>query len=190
MPLHKALIWSHQEAFSWDSSLVRKMREEYFRRHWPNFNTENTHDLSDVFWHMVKTAELLGSTIYGIKEAWTGPDKLWQANYVLRTLQKSLKFLKVVFPLESPKVMGLMDIHDPDALCYLNGVTHCPWCRKEGQNEGTVINHLWSVHYRLGLVCEKCFSCPSTSSEVICCHGQKDCQPSGKGGPNESPSSA
>ena len=52
--------------------------------------------------------------------------------------------------------MGLTGIHDLDALCHFNGVTHCPWCEKEG----TVINHLWTVHYRLGLMCTKCFGLP------------------------------
>ena len=146
MPLHKVLTWSYLEAFSQDSSLVREMMEEYFRRHFPNVNTENTHDLSDVFQHMARTAELLGSTIYEVKEVYTGPYELWQANYVLRTLQKGLKFLRVVPPLESPKIMSLTGIHDPDVLCHFNGVTHCPQCGKEGQNEGTVINHLQTVH--------------------------------------------
>ena len=108
-----------------------------------------------------------------------GPDTLWEANYTLRTLPKGLKFLRVVPPSESPKVMGLRGIHDPDALCHFNGVTHCPWCRKEGQNEGTVIYHLWTVHYGLGLMCEKCFGCLSISSETICHYSWKDCQPSG-----------
>ena len=189
MPLHKALTQSQLEAFSQDSSLVRKMREEYFQRHSPNFNTENTCDLSDVFWHMARAAELLGSTIHKIKEVWTGPDELQQAKYTPRTLSKGLKFLRAVPPSESPKVMGLMDIHDPDALCHFNGVTHCPWCGKEGQNEGTVVKHLQTVHYRLSLMCKKSFGCPSTSLETICCHSQKDCQPSGEGGPDESSSS-
>ena len=190
MPLHKALTQSHLEVFRPDSSLVRETREEYFKRHCPNFNTENTHDLSDIFWHMAKTVELLGSGIYEIKEVWAGPDELWQANYMLRTLPKGLKFLRAVPPSESPKVMNLTGIHDPGALCHFNRVTHCPWCRKEGQNKGTVINHLHTVHYRLGLVCKKCFGCPSTSLETLCCHSWKDCQPSGEGGPDESSSSA
>ena len=48
MPLHKVLIRSHQEAFGQDSSLVRKMREEYLRSHCPNFNNENSCDFRDV----------------------------------------------------------------------------------------------------------------------------------------------
>ena len=35
-----------------------------------------------------------------------------------------------------------MGIHDPDALRCYAGYTYCPWCEKEGQNEGTVVNHL------------------------------------------------
>ena len=64
--------------------------------------------------------------------------KLWQANYALRSLPKGLKFLHAVPPSEYPKVMGLVGIHNPDALCHFNGLTHCPWCGKEGQNEGTI----------------------------------------------------
>ena len=110
---------------------------------------------------MAETAGLLGTAIYEIKEAWTGWDELWQANYALRTLPKGLKFFRVASLSKSPKVMGLMDIHDPDALWHFNGLTHCPWCGKEGQNEGTIVNYLWTVHYMLGLICEKGFSCLS-----------------------------
>ena len=105
-----------------------------------------------------------------------GPDKLWQANYALRSLPKGLKFLHVVPPSESPKVMGLVGIHDLDALHHFNSLTRCPWCGKEGQNEGTFVNHLWMVHYRLGLVCDKCNNCPSPSSDTLCCHSWQNCQ--------------
>ena len=104
---------------------MRGTREEYFKRHCPNFSTENTHDLSEVFWCMIVATELLGSSIYKIKETWTGLDELQEVNYALRILPKGLKFPRVVSPLESPKVMGLMGIHDPDALCHFYGVTHC-----------------------------------------------------------------
>ena len=157
---YKVLTQSHSEVFSWDTSLVRETRKEYFKRHSPNFTMEGMHDLSEVFRHMAKTAELLGLAIYEIQEVWKGPDKLQQANYALRSLPKGLTFLQVVPPLESPKVMGLVGIHDPDALCHFNGMTHCPWCGKEGQNEGTVFNPLQTVHYRLSLVCNKCYNLP------------------------------
>ena len=67
--------------------------------------------------------------------------------------------------------MGLTNMHDPDALCHFNGVTYCPWCRKVGQNEGTVVNHLRTMHYNLDLICKKCFGCLSTTSEAIHHHG-------------------
>ena len=176
MPLYKALTASHLEAYNWDSPLVKETREEYFRKCSPNFNAKNTCDLSEVFWHMIMATNLLGSSIYEIWETWVGPNELHQTSYALRALPEGLKLLWAVPMLESPKVMGLMGIHDPDAWCHFYGVTHCPWCGKVGQNEGTVINHLWTIHYRLGLVCKKCHGCLTTSSEVICHHGWKGCQ--------------
>ena len=135
---------------------------------------------------MATSTELLGTSIYEIQASWTGPDELRQANYALRSLLMGLKFLCVVPPSESPKVMGLVGIHDPDALHCFSGITHCPWCGKEGQNKGTVVNHLQMVYYRLGLVCNKCNNCPSTISNTLCCHGWQDCQQPGEKNPNES----
>ena len=86
----------------------------------------------------------LGRIISG--QTWTGWHELEYANYALKTLPKGLKFFHPVSPLEFPKVMGLTNIHHPDALHCSNGMTHCLWCRKEGQNEGTIINHLGMTH--------------------------------------------
>ena len=135
---------------------------------------------------MATSTKLLGTSIYKIPASWTGPDELRQANYALRSLPKGLKFLCAVPPSETLKVMGLVGIHDPDALHHFNGITHCPWCGKKGQNEGTVVNHLWMVHYRLGLVCNKCYDCPSTTSDTLHHHGWQDCQQPGEKNPNES----
>ena len=186
MPMYKVLTRSHQEAFSQDSSLVNETREEYFWSHHPSFNHENTLDFTQVFWHMIKTADLCGSAICDITEAWLGQDELRQANYSLMALQKGLKFFRAVSPSKSLKVMGLMGIHEPDVLCCFNGVIHCPQCRKVGQNEGTIVNHLQTVHYKLGLMCDKYLGCLSITSEAICQHGQKSCLLSGEGGPDES----
>ena len=119
-----------------------------------------------------------------------GQCELEYANYALKTLLKGLKFFHPVFLSESPRVMALTNIHHPDTLCHFNRVTHCSWCRKEGQNEGTIISHLQMTHYKLGLVCKKCFCCPSVTSEAIWHHSQKSCQPSTEGGPDKSSSSA
>ena len=54
---------------------------------------------------MAKSTKLLGLAIYKIQEVWKGPDELQQANYALRALPKGIKFLQVVPPSESPKVM-------------------------------------------------------------------------------------
>ena len=155
--------------------MVKEARTEYFSKHSYDFSLDGTHDLSGVFKHLATSAGLLGTSIYETQSPWTRPEELKQANYILLSLPKGLKFLWEVPPSESPKVMGLMGIHDPDALHHFGSVTYCPWCGKEGQNEGMVVNHLLTTHYRLGLVCDRCYGCPSTTSDTLCCHGWHDC---------------
>ena len=72
MPLHKALSRSCQEAFSRDSRLVQKAREDYFWGNWLHFNSENSCNLMDVFHNMIDSTGLLGSEIYEIQETWMG----------------------------------------------------------------------------------------------------------------------
>ena len=158
--------------------MVREARREFFSKHSYNFATDGNHDLSGIFQWLAASTNLLGTSIHEIQVSWTGPKELKQANYALWSLPKGLKFLHPVPPSESPKVMGLTWIHDLDALCCFGGITYCPWCRKEGQNEGTVVNHLWTMHYRLGLVCSRCHGCPSTISDTLHCHGWHDCHQS------------
>ena len=184
-PWNKVLKQSCSEAFSQDTDLVKEARKEYFKRYSYNFTVEGTCNLTEVFKQMAKSTDLLGTTIHEIQVVWTRPDELWQANYALRSLPKGLKFLCAVPPSESPKVMGLVGIHDPDALCHFNCLTHFLWCGKEGQNKGTEVNHLQTVHYRLGLVCNKCNDCPSTSLDTLHHHSWQNCQQSGEKNPNK-----
>ena len=174
-PWFKTLKPNHTEAFSQDSDMVKEARREYFSKHSYDFDIDGNCNLSGTFKHLATSTGLLGTSIYKTQSPWMGPEELKQANYILLSLPKGLKFLWAVPPSQSPKVMGLISIHDPDALCCFSSVTYCPWCRKEGQNKGTVVNHLWTTHYRLGLVCDKCYSCLYTMSDTLCCHGWHDC---------------
>ena len=131
-PWYKVLKWSHSEAFSWDTSLMREARKEYFKKHSPNFTMDGTHGLSEVFRHIAKSAKLLGSAIYEIQEVLEGPDELWQANYALKSLPKGLKFLQAVPPSEFPKVMGLVGIHDQEALCHFKWHDSLPLLQEGG----------------------------------------------------------
>ena len=176
MPLHKALTGGQQEPFVRDSDPVWKAREGHYKMNCPHFHCETSHDLTNVFWDMITSAGLLGSQIYKIQEFWEGQSELQYTNDVLRALPKGLQFFCPISPSESPKVMGLACIHNPDMLCHFNGLTFCPWCRKEEQNEGTIVNHLWMIHYKLGLVCGTCFHRPSVTSKAILPHGKKSCQ--------------
>ena len=166
---------SHTDAFSWDSSRVKEARSHYFATHPWDWVHGNTDDLSDIFRELAQCTGLLGESIHEIQLSWNGLEELKHANYVLWSLPKGLKFLRAVSTKESPKVMGLNGIHDPNALWHFAGYTYCPWCRKDGQNEGTIINHLRTVHYRLGLMCDQCFCCPTVMSDTLHQHGCHTC---------------
>ena len=158
---------SHADVFSQDSSPMREARECYFATHPWDWAHSNTDDLSDIFRELAQGAGLLGESIHEIQLAWNGPEDLKHANYVLQSLTKGLKFLRVVSTKESPKIMGLKGIHNSNALWHFASYTYCLWCSKDGQNEGTVINHLRTVHYKLGLICNQCFGCPTVMLDTL-----------------------
>ena len=155
------------DAFSWDSGPVKEARLHYFATHPWDWVHGNTDDLSDIFREFAQGARLLGESIHEIKLSWDGLEELKHANYVLQSLPKGLKLQRAVSTKESPKVMGLKGIHDPDALWHFASYTYCPWCGKDGQNEGAVINRLRTVHYRLGLMCDQCFCCPMVMLDTL-----------------------
>ena len=167
---------SWAEAINWESDIVKEARIHFFSNHPYDWVNDGTNDLSDIFKALAESASLLGEAIHKIQLSWTGPKELKQANYVLQSLPKGLRFLRVVPAMESPKVMGIMGIHNPNALRCYAGYTYCPWCGKKGQNEGTVVKHLRTTHYRLGLMCDWCFSCPTVMSDTLHQHGCLNCQ--------------
>ena len=166
---------SHADTFSWDSGPVKEAREHYFATDPWDWACSNTDNLSDIFRELAQGTGLLGEFIYEIQVSWNGPEELKHANYIFRSLPKGLKFLRVVSAKESPKIMGLKGIHDSNALQHFASYTFCPWCSKDGQNEGTVVNHLRTVHYKLGLVCNQCFRCPTVTLDALCQHGCHTC---------------
>ena len=166
---------SHIDAFSQDSSPMKEARSCYFATHPWDWVHSNTEDLSDIFRELAQGTGLLGESIHEIQRSWDGPEELKHTNYVLWSLPKRLRFLRVVSAKESPKVMGLKGIHDPNTLWHFASYTYCPWCGKDRQNEGTIINHLRMVHYRLGLICNQCFCCPSVMLDILQQHGCHTC---------------
>ena len=166
---------SCMDAFSHDSNSIKEARSSYFATHpweWTNSNADN---LSDIFRELAEGANLLGKSIHELQLSWEEPEELKHANYSLCSLPKGLKFLRAVPATESPKIMGLKGIHDPEALQCFTGHTYCPWCGKEDQNEGTMVNHLRTVHYKLGIVCSFCYSCPTVMSDYLHQHGCHSC---------------
>ena len=144
---------SHADAFIRDSDPVKEARAHYFATHSWDWAHSNSEDLCNIFRELTQETGLLGESIFEIQWSWKGPDHLKQANCVFHFQPKGLRFLRAVSTKESPKEMGLKGIHDPEALQHFIGYTYCPWCGKSRQNEGTIINHLRMVHYKLGLIC-------------------------------------
>ena len=68
--------------------------------------------------------------------------------------------------------MGLKRIHSPEALQQHSRLIFCLWCGKEGQNERTVVNHLQTMHYHLGLICTHCLNCFMTTADSMHQHAQ------------------
>ena len=130
------------EAFCKDSKLVQCIRQIYFRTHVLTFHKEDTYELMEVFKELVEMAGLLGTEVYPVQDSWMGKSELHSAYYTVRGFPKDCHFFRIVLPLESPKIMGLQGIHAPKALKWQAGLSFYLWCGKEGQNEGTVVNHL------------------------------------------------
>ena len=147
-------------------------RQCYFKTHHPKFDHKVPHDLSHKFWKMADSTGLLDSDVYEVQDTWTGWKELLTANHAVKSSSKDIHYFWVILSTESPKIMGLKGIHFPKALKWWTGLSFCPWCGREGQNEGTVVNHLITSHYCLGLICGWCLEYFTTSSDMIHHHSQ------------------
>ena len=125
---------------------------------------------------MVDAVSLLSTEIHQFQDLWPGKKELCAANHAAVSSGKDIHYFWVVSPTKSPKIMGLKGIHLPEALKGQGGLSCCPWCGKEGKNEGTIVNHHHTGHYLLGLVCERCLWYFITSSDMMQHHAQ-GCQP-------------
>ena len=59
-----------------------------------------------------------------------------------------------------------------------------PLVWQRGSNEGTEVNHLWTMHYHFGLICTHCLSYFTTNTEAMCCHAH-GCKPATAGSGDE-----
>ena len=133
---------------------------------------EGYHNLSSVFHEMASSAHLLDSSIFKVQDTWYGRKDLRAANWAVRNLPKCIHFFRLISPLESPKIIGLQEIHSPDIPYCHGSLAFCPWYCKEEQNEGTIINHLQITHYQLGFICNRCLYFLMTGSDAMYHHIQ------------------
>ena len=121
---------------------------------------------------MANSAGLLDSDVHEVQDMWTGWKELCATNGVVKSSSKDIHFFWIVSPMKLPKIMGLKGIHFPKTLKWWTGLSFCPCCDTEGQNKGTVVNHLRTGHYHLGFVCSWYLECFMTSSSMMYHHAQ------------------
>ena len=71
-----SMKYSHLDAFSRDSGLVKEARVHYFTMHPWDWTRGNMDDLSDIFRGLAKCAGLLHECIFELQDSWRGPDHL------------------------------------------------------------------------------------------------------------------
>ena len=146
-------------------------RWSYFKTHHPKFDHKVSHNLAHEFQKRADSAGLLDLDVYEVQDMWTGQKELCATNHVAKGSLKDICYFQVISPTELSKIMGLKGIHSPEVLKWQNGLSFCSWCGKEGQNEGSLVNHLRTSHYHLGLICSQCLEY-FTSSNTMHHHSQ------------------
>ena len=177
----KALKEAQREAFSKESDMVKVARWAYQKVHWANFEQEGSYNLSSIFCQMATSTNLLGTEVH---ELW----RPWGAKRISGLLTEQHGLLQKTSTSgsscpQSPKIMGLKGIHSSKALQWWGGLAFFPRCSKEGKNEGTVVKHLQTTHYHLGLICAHCLDYFTTNAETMCCHAHV-CKPTAAGASN------
>ena len=115
-PLAKLLKESDWEAFCKDSKVVKVTRQAYHLSHRGMFVQEGSYDLTLVFWKIAQETNLLNAEIYEVQEVWTGQWGLKAANCTAKASQMDILFFCMVMLTKSPNIMGLKEIHSPEAL--------------------------------------------------------------------------
>ena len=147
----KTLKESHWVAFSKDMEIIKAARWAYHPSHKGMFTQEGSYDLTLIFREMVQETNLLNVEIPEVQEAWTDRQELKATNCAAKASQREIQF--------SAQYHWVTQHHGVEGVSLPWGPTLVrlslilPWCGKEGQNKGTMVNHLWNVHYCLGLIC-------------------------------------
>ena len=141
-------------------------RQAYYKTHQLNIKQEGSDDLSSTFWQMTTSANLLGTEIHKVQENWGGRRDLWATNWLTKFSSKDIHFFRIVAPTKSPR-----NGFGGHPLTWQSGLTFSLWCGK-GQNEGTLGNHLQTMHYHLGLICTCCLNYFTVSADAMHWHTQ------------------
>ena len=164
----KPLKENHQEAFSKESERVRVARQDYYKTHQPNYEHEGSYYLSSTFRNMATSATHMGSEIHKVWEVWTSQKDLRADHHVAKTSPRTFVSLGSCHPPNHPRSWAWGDPF-PKPLWRQGELSFCLWCRK-GQNDGLVVNDLWTSHYHLGLICNHCMEYFTVSTNTMHWH--------------------
>ena len=118
------------------------------------------------------SAVLMDSEIHEVQEVWARWKDLQATHHVAKGSPKDICFSGWCILPNCLRSWDWGESNPPKLLCRHVGLTFCPWCGKEGQNEGTVANHLQTIHYHLGLICSQCLKYFTTSADTMHHHSQ------------------
>ena len=90
------------EAFSEELELIRAARWDYYNTHWLNYEHEGSYDLSSTFRKMATSANLMGSEVHEVQEAWTSQKDIRATHHVAKTSPKDIHFFRVILPTKYP----------------------------------------------------------------------------------------
>ena len=130
-PAAKALKEPCWEAFSKELEVVKVARQAHYKFHQPNFEQEGLYDLSSTLQQLVTSTNLLVTKIHEVQGHWSGWQELRATNKAAKASQRDIHCWKL---------WGWRGCIPPEALYGWSGLSFCPWCGKEGQKKGTVVN--------------------------------------------------
>ena len=118
---------------------------------------------------MATSAGLVDSEVHKVQEVWTGQKDLWVAHFMAKGSPKG-----------HPVFLGgashwIAQDHGTkgDLFPQKLSVSKQHWSSVCGaEKKGTIINHLQTSHYHLGLVCSECLRYFTTSADTMHCHSQ------------------
>ena len=167
----KPLKENHQEVFSRESELVRAARWAYHKTHQLSYEHKGSHDISSTFREMVTSTNPWA--LRSMRCRRHGPGRKTSGPLTMQPrlpLRISLS-LGLCHPLNHWKSWDWGDPFPQDP-AIVGWVVLLSMVWKRRTELGYVVNHLWTSHYHLGLICSWCMEYFTTRADAMWQHSQ------------------